>query len=1689
MGESFAFASREGSPRRAVIRVFVSSTWIDLQPERSAVARALARLRETKFVGMEYFGSRDETPLEVSLAEVEASDLYLGIVGDRYGSGITEKEYRRARELGLPCFIYRKPSEPGAEDSCPDSRLEAFLEAIGQHTFSTFASPGDLAEQVTADLHRWLVYDFLVPRLAEVSQGKLASRDGEEILAAIRDLASLGHDLRARLGQAGFVADSYIDPRPVFERLDLDRFTGRLWLTSEVDAFLAENDRGYFLLEADAGLGKTAFLAHLVQERGWVHHFVELAPGLDGVGPGLRNLASQIALAWRLEPYTSRQFLPAASVRPDFLQGLLFEAAKRRNEVAPDEKIVLVVDALDESAAPQGQNVLGLPRVLPQGVYLVVSQRPMEVVLATEGPRRAFLLDSAEPRNEEDMRAFLGCVACGEAVSVLLAESGIASEDFVTTLLNRSQGVWIYLHYVLAEIEQGKRRPLDLETLSQGLWGYYFQYWLRRRTNPEWDSLELPLLATLAAIQEEVSTSLLCAFAGISETSQVNRLLDETWRPFLAVRERRYRCYHASFREFLEGRADRTEPTLWEQTRAKELAAATRAAHSRLADRALAAWGDLDLKDGLPGLRDPTLRALDGGYALRHLATHLQRAGRLEDLAALLRLEWMREERHENVWYAVHEEERDLVGYLGDVTLLWRAAEAASEEAVSRGEPAVFIVLEISSALLISSVRSLASQVKPALLAALVAKGIWRKEHALAYAYQVTDAQDRFLAMVHLIPFLPEPARAEAISAALVAAQEIEPASRQKAFQTFPPGLPQELPGELLKRKLASLWTLPPLAAKLPEDLLREALASVCAAKPTAKRMELLVKLLPLIPPDERGKLLPLTLEAIDEMWSEDSRIVALLRLADFLPAPEAERIARRGLEIARGSSRFVDPPRALLLALAIPILRGKEQDKIAREALAAAFAPTSKAEEGILERMQRDSEVEENLLELIPRLPLSLLKLAEQQALRASRGWDVDSCLIPFAPRWAGQTGKVEKALSRLEKEHAFPKRKGLAALAPVLPDELVERAFRLALKIEEIEERAIALEALASRLSRPQLEEALASVLGSGSGRGGTHRILSNLLVQLASLGHAEESLAKIEQLSWVSIRTLVEVARCLRRPEDLGRAVKEALRFSSDGARCKALAGIAPLLKSPRECSRLLTKAERCARWASRLSSDGGPRPDLRLQIALARTGPDKQRALRKVLADIPPWAKQQFDPPVAELLDSLTPHLEAPKLREALALAGPLHELRTIYGVSKMPRVLRAILSRLPEGLVTEILLLAPAELSPSLAQPQPEPATAYSSESRTIRLSGLLPRLSRYLWALLPRQVRRSEFASDIAKALVDFLPSKTLRARVLVALAMASEGTKKNPLFSQAAEAALPLASPTLRAEALTALLSLHPDPELVYLTLAAGLAIAEPDARADALDVLAPRLHPYLAERLRRTASSLRRAEPPGEPTEAEALQTLREAASTSGILRCLDRLSPEDREPLLRQALETAGGLDEQTTLRSWALLQLVPYLPMDEGEELVQFEIGKIDSSAAVDHLVAEWGTRTSPLPEPIARALLRSLHNRNLSDILITAAPHLPDSVLAPEVEKIWWSRDNHENRTRALCALAPSLVGSLPVPQLLSLWQAVLHRAAEGTRDEVIAALEGLLPVIERLGGENALEGIWHVLVSPGSGLP
>ena len=71
-------------------RVFVSSVMSELSEERYAVAAGI-RAVGLRVVMFEEFGGRDADPEEAYLAEVEGSDVYIGILGRRYGKPLKSR--------------------------------------------------------------------------------------------------------------------------------------------------------------------------------------------------------------------------------------------------------------------------------------------------------------------------------------------------------------------------------------------------------------------------------------------------------------------------------------------------------------------------------------------------------------------------------------------------------------------------------------------------------------------------------------------------------------------------------------------------------------------------------------------------------------------------------------------------------------------------------------------------------------------------------------------------------------------------------------------------------------------------------------------------------------------------------------------------------------------------------------------------------------------------------------------------------------------------------------------------------------------------------------------------------------------------------------------------------------------------------------------------------------------------------------------------------------------------------------------------------------------------------------------------------------------------------------------------------------------------------------------------------------
>ncbi|HEY0171489.1 MAG TPA: tetratricopeptide repeat protein [Pyrinomonadaceae bacterium] len=147
-------------PLTLTLRVFVSSTSKDLPAERAALLRALRGLRayrsvKINVVVMEEFVSRHEGARRTSTDEVGNSHFYVGVIGERYSTGITEAEYDKAHELGMRCLIYFKKNAP--VERAGRARLSAFKKKLrDRHVCSDFAQPDELAQAVLASLRKYL---------------------------------------------------------------------------------------------------------------------------------------------------------------------------------------------------------------------------------------------------------------------------------------------------------------------------------------------------------------------------------------------------------------------------------------------------------------------------------------------------------------------------------------------------------------------------------------------------------------------------------------------------------------------------------------------------------------------------------------------------------------------------------------------------------------------------------------------------------------------------------------------------------------------------------------------------------------------------------------------------------------------------------------------------------------------------------------------------------------------------------------------------------------------------------------------------------------------------------------------------------------------------------------------------------------------------------------------------------------------------------------------------------------------------------------------------------------------------------------------------------------------------------------------------------------------------------------------
>lgn len=326
-------------------------------------------------------------------------------------------------------------------------------------------------------------------------------------------------------------------------------FVGREFVFRAIQEFLQQQPNGYFIIEADPGVGKSAILAEYVRQTGCVAYFNVRSQGINRADDFLKSVCRQL-----IERYQLRYDLPLHPENTrdgNFLARLLTELAPKHSPV------VIAVDALDEvemKSQTDGANVLYLPQSLPNGVYFILTKRQTYVPLTVNKPYLFNLMEYGAESLQDVERYINQQVQKKPSLHQWVENQGQDTATFITTLAQKSDRNFMYLRYVLEDIESGAYQDLNLANLPQGLQQYYYQHWQRMgMTAKPLPRTKIKIVYVLAEARKPVSSLLISQFAG-EDALTVQEVLDE-WDQFLREEQiegqTRYSIYHASFQDFL----------------------------------------------------------------------------------------------------------------------------------------------------------------------------------------------------------------------------------------------------------------------------------------------------------------------------------------------------------------------------------------------------------------------------------------------------------------------------------------------------------------------------------------------------------------------------------------------------------------------------------------------------------------------------------------------------------------------------------------------------------------------------------------------------------------------------------------------------------------------------------------------------------------------------------------------------------------------------------------------------------------------------------------------------------------------------------------------------------------------------------------------------------------------------------
>ena len=341
-------------------------------------------------------------------------------------------------------------------------------------------------------------------------------------------------------------------------------FVGRKKVFQALKDFRKTYESGYVVLTGKPGMGKSACYSKLASEYQYVHHFI------NSDSQGRKNINAVLGnIAYRLEDKFHTDSEYRRSEKSDLFTGNLLGNISKN--LKAKEQCCIVIDGIDELEefdeikGNRDTNIFRLPRVLPKGVYVLLSIREFnDLPLKAKNLAHIELLPDSQ-ENQENIREFVVNFIKKKGIVEFIERNKLQNVDFESKMVNKSEGNFMYLHCVLPQIEKGYYRDASFEEIPTGLIPFYEDHWGRMKGKDEkaWFDYKLPIISMLTLSGMTLSVEMIREYAKLPKTAMVIRVLED-WKQFFYEKkiglsnpsDKGSKMHHKTFEDFLEKKAE-----------------------------------------------------------------------------------------------------------------------------------------------------------------------------------------------------------------------------------------------------------------------------------------------------------------------------------------------------------------------------------------------------------------------------------------------------------------------------------------------------------------------------------------------------------------------------------------------------------------------------------------------------------------------------------------------------------------------------------------------------------------------------------------------------------------------------------------------------------------------------------------------------------------------------------------------------------------------------------------------------------------------------------------------------------------------------------------------------------------------------------------------------------------------------